>query len=94
MKIITQPIQIERPSDYRPRLSISKTTEFRLREKGLLPPVVQIGKRAVGLPKHEVDILVAAKIAEKSNDEILGIIKRLVAARVFDVEAMMEAVGA
>lgn len=56
--------------------------------------MVQISKRAVGLPKHEVDILVAAKIAKKSNDEILGIIKRLVAARSYDVEAMMEAVGA
>lgn len=47
----------------------------------LLPHPVQIGRRAVGWPSGEIDALIAARIAGKSDDEIRALVARLEAAR-------------
>jgi len=36
----------------------------------LIPPPVSIGPRASGLPEHEIDVINAARIAGKSEEEI------------------------
>lgn len=85
---------IARPSEYRPRLGITRSSEYRAREAGLIPPPLRLGPRAVGLPRHEVDIMIAARVAGKSDDEVREIVARLVAARQIDIDAMLEGAGA
>ena len=48
---------------------------------GLFVPPVKLGPRARGTPDDEVDALVAATIADKSDDEIRALVVKLVAAR-------------
>lgn len=48
---------------------------------GLLPPGVKLGSRAVAWPMHEVDAVMAARIAGKSNADIRQLVKCLVAER-------------
>lgn len=50
-------------------------------ESGLLPPPVPIGARAVAWPRHEIQSIVAARIAGKSIDEIRELVRKLVADR-------------
>ncbi len=48
---------------------------------GLFVPPVRLGLRARGTPEDEVDTLVAATIADKTDDEIRALVTSLVAAR-------------
>jgi prophage regulatory protein len=48
---------------------------------GLFVKPVQIGPRATATPDYEVDILIAATIAGKSDDEIRALVQKLHAAR-------------
>lgn len=57
------------------------STIYALIAKGLMPKPVTIGDRAVAWPEHEVDAIVAARIAGKSDDEIRELVKRLHKAR-------------
>lgn len=50
-------------------------------QQGLFTPPVPIGPRAVGWPAGELDVLNAARIAGKSEDEVRALVARLVAAR-------------
>jgi prophage regulatory protein len=50
-------------------------------QRGLFPPPVAIGLRAVGYPDFEVEALNAARIAGKSADEIRRLVHEMVAAR-------------
>lgn len=48
---------------------------------GLLPKPVQIGLRAVAFPEHEIDAVVSARVAGRSQDEIRELVSRLHAQR-------------
>lgn len=48
---------------------------------GLLPKPVAIGPRAVGIPAHEVEAVMAARVAGRSEDDIRVLVQQLVAAR-------------
>ncbi len=50
-------------------------------KRGLIPPPVAIGTRARAWPENEINAVVAARIAEKSEDEIRSLVAELVAAR-------------
>lgn len=50
-------------------------------QQGLFTPPVAIGFRAVGYPDYEVEALIAARIAGKSNDDIRKLVAELVTAR-------------
>jgi prophage regulatory protein len=50
-------------------------------QQGLMTPPVAIGLRAVGWPDSEVNALVAARIAGKSDDDIRALVIELLAAR-------------
>ena len=59
----------------------SRSTHYADVKSGLFVPPVRLGLRARGTPDDEVDALVAATIAEKSDDEIRALVVKLVAAR-------------
>ena len=48
---------------------------------GLLPKMVKIGERSVGLPDYEVKAINAARIAGQSENEIRELVNRLHAKR-------------
>lgn len=50
-------------------------------QQGLFTRPVSIGLRAVGWPEHEVDTLNAARIADKSDEQIRSLVLELEAAR-------------
>lgn len=50
-------------------------------ERELFPPPVSLGARSVGWPESEVDAIVRARIAGKSDEEIRQLVADLVARR-------------
>jgi prophage regulatory protein len=60
---------------------ISKSTLQNRINEGLVPPPIPIGDRAVAWPSNEVESIVNAQIAKKSNDEIKTLVKVLIEKR-------------
>jgi prophage regulatory protein len=70
------------------RTGLGKSTLYQRVTQGLHSPPVKLGgARASGWPEHEVDALISARIAGRSNDEIRQLVTELVAARVGDGNA-------
>ena len=59
----------------------SRSAHYADVKAGLFVPPVRLGLRARGTPDDEVNALVAATIADKSDDEIRALVVKLVAAR-------------
>ena len=57
-------------------------------KSGLMPRGVKLGPRAVAYPKHEVDAVLAARFAGKTDDEIRSLVAELEASRAGIAEAM------
>lgn len=74
------------------KTGLPETSLYRDMEAGLFPSQIRIGPNTVAWPEHEVDAVIAARIAGKSNDEIRALVKRLHAARAGFAELAM-AVG-
>jgi prophage regulatory protein len=49
--------------------------------RGQLPPAVKIGERNGAWPSDEIDLIVAARMAGKTNDEVKELVLRLLAHR-------------
>ena len=49
--------------------------------RGLFTPPVKLGSSAAGWPEHEVEVLNAARLAGKTDDEIRTLVRELVARR-------------
>jgi len=58
-----------------------RSSLFRDIKAGLFPPPIPLGPRCSGWPEHEVDLVLRARIAGASPDEIRALVARLVAAR-------------
>ena len=50
-------------------------------ENELITKPVNIGPRASGWPEHEIDVIVAARISGKSDDEVRQLVKELMGKR-------------
>ena len=59
----------------------SRSAHYTDVKAGLFVRPVKLGSRARGTPDDEVDILVAATISERSDDEIRALVVKLEAAR-------------
>lgn len=59
----------------------SHASIYNAQRDGLLPKMVRIGERSVGLPDYEVQAINAARIAGKSKAEIRELVNRLHAKR-------------
>ena len=58
-----------------------KSMHYDLIKKGLMPSAIRIGDRARAYISSEIDAVVAARIAGKSDDEIRELVKTLTAKR-------------
>ena len=74
IKIVKQPAALE-------KFTFSKSTWFKQRKLGIVPPAISIGERAVGYLQHELDAVLAARIAGQSDEQIKELVKSLVAKR-------------
>jgi len=75
------PMTLLRRAGVEERLGKGRSALYDDIKMGLMTPGVSIGSRAVAWPRREVDALVAARIAGKSNADIRQLVKRLVAER-------------
>ncbi len=62
-------------------LGISNPTLYRRIKDGLLPPPFNLGCRAVGWLEHEVQKVIAARVAGKTDEEVKTLVSELVIAR-------------
>ena len=59
----------------------SRSTHYLKIIRGLMTQPVRLGERAVGWPKHEIDAILNARIAGKSDEEIRDLVVTLEVAR-------------
>ena len=59
----------------------SRSSHYADISKGLFVTPIAIGERAVGTPEHEVNAMISAQIAGKSEEERRALVKELIAAR-------------
>ena len=60
---------------------MSNTSLFEQTRAGIFPPPISLGARAVGFISHEIQTVLAARAAGKSDDEIRLIVKALIKLR-------------
>lgn len=63
------------------RTGQSRTQHYNAISSGLMTRGVTIGPRAVAWPAHEIDAIVRARIAGKTEDQIRALVSRLMAQR-------------
>lgn len=63
------------------RTGYQRSTLYKHIQIGLFPPPVAMGARCSTWPSDEVDAIIQARIAGKSDDEIREIVRQLVVAR-------------
>ena len=59
----------------------SRSSTYQDIHDGFLTKPVRIGGRSVAWPHHEIEALNAARLAERSDDEIRALVAKLEAAR-------------
>jgi prophage regulatory protein len=74
-------LRINRKPEVLKRFGISKSTLHVKINQQLLPPAIALGARSVGFLQHEIDAVLAAMAAGKSNLEIQCLVANLVAQR-------------
>ena len=63
------------------RLPQGRSSFYARIDQGLFTPGIPLGPRMVAWPESEVDALIAARIAGKTDDEIRTLVSNLMAAR-------------
>ena len=75
-------IKILRFRDVLERIGIKETSYRDAMADGLVPKLVTLGTRNVGLPEHELNQFLRARIAGLPDDEIRKLVERIHADRV------------
>ena len=78
---IASPQSLERCKAVLKRTGDGRTTHYQKIKDGLFPKPVRIGGRSVAWPSTEVDALITARIAGKTDSEIRVLVSTLEAAR-------------
>ena len=58
-------------------MGVSRSTVYLQIRQGLMPPPVKLGERCSAWPNYEISAINAARLAQKSNDEIREPVVRL-----------------
>ena len=72
---------IERIAKHCARTGTPKSSFYDRVAKGLMVKPFKLGPRSSGVPKHEADAILKARIAGVSDDEIRALVSSLMAAR-------------
>ena len=81
MKQSEKPLAMIRRRVILSRYGISNTAFYQRINSGLHTAGVSLGGQCVGWPSHEVDAIISARIAGKTDDEIRALVDQLHAAR-------------
>lgn len=68
----------------------SKAKNRRDIQHGLLPPSIRYGLRNTVWPEHEIDAVMAARIAGKTEEEICNLVTSLVEAHAHALDAILQ----
>lgn len=79
IKILRLPAALE-------RLGMGETSYRTAMADGLVPKLIPLSARAVGVPEHEINQVIRARIAGLSDDEIRNLVARIHTARTADAE--------
>ena len=82
-------VRLIRKPEVLDRLNISKSTFYERLNKGLLPPAIPLGERAVGWLDHEITLLISAMATGYSEADLKGLIKDMVEKRRQELEQLM-----
>ena len=74
IKILRLPAALE-------RLGMGETSYRTAMAEGLAPKLIPLGARAVGIPEHELNQVIRARIAGLPDDEIRKLVERIHAER-------------
>ena len=74
-------ISIARRKRVEEKCGYARSTIYLKVSQGLFPSPVKLGANSVGWPEHEIDAVLAARVAGKSDDEIKALVSELEAAR-------------
>jgi prophage regulatory protein len=74
IKILRLPAALE-------RLGMGETSYRTAMADGLVPKLITLGARAVGIPEHELNQVIRARIAGLPDDEIRKLVERIHADR-------------
>jgi len=77
----TSSIKLELENEARAKFMCGRSTWHTWQKKGLIPLGVKVGPRAVRYPTNEINAVVAARVAGKSDAEIKELVIQLVASR-------------
>ena len=81
MSISNQPISLIRRKQLEQRMGIGRSTIYLRISQSLITSPVSLGANSVGWPLHEIDAIMAARVAGKSDDEIRLLVSELETAR-------------
>jgi prophage regulatory protein len=81
MSINNQPISLIRRKQLEQRMGIGRSTIYLRISQSLITSPVSLGANSVGWPLHEIDAIIVARVAGKSDDEIRLLVSELEAAR-------------
>ena len=70
IKILRLPAALE-------RLGMGETSYRTAMADGLMPKPIALGARAIGIPEHELNQVIRARIAGLSDDEIRKLVTRI-----------------
>ena len=76
-----KPVRILRLAEVLERYGKKKTAVRDAISAGLFPSFVQLGGRCIGLPEHELEQVIRARIAGLSDDDIRKLVERIHADR-------------
>lgn len=74
-------IKINRRPEVLKRLGIGNTLLHTKIKSGLFPPPISLGGRAVGWLEHELDAVLAAMAADRSQEHLRTLVSHLIAQR-------------
>ncbi len=67
-----------RASTAQSALALPKSSFYAHIEEGLLPPPIRLGKRSVGWLESEINAVIAARIQNRSDDEIKLLVQQMI----------------
>ena len=70
-------LRILRPNETLNRTGDTRSPHYDKVAKGLFTRPIKVGQRAAGWPEHEVDTLIAARVAGASADQIKQLVAKL-----------------
>ena len=76
-----QPRRILRVKGLQERIGKGRSSNYDDMRDGLMTRPVRLGLRAVGWPSDEVDAIIGARIAGKTDDQIRALVRELELAR-------------